>query len=59
MNKTNKMLMFQQQQQQMKRTLMAKKEHLLLLPFQGKKGDYVIKFMKKRMKSLHSTGIGL
>ena len=34
----------------------GKKEHLLLVPYQGKKGDYVIKSMKKRMKSLLSTG---
>ena len=29
-----------------------KKEHLLIVPYQGKKGDYVIKSMKKRMKCL-------
>ena len=34
-----------------------KKEHLLLVPCQGKKGDYVIKSMKKRMKCLLPTGI--
>ena len=28
------------------------KEHLLLVPYQGKKGDYVIKSMMKRMKCL-------
>ena len=34
-----------------------KKEHLLLVPCQGKKGDYVIKSMKKRMKCLLPTDI--
>ena len=52
MSKANKMLMFQTQQQQMKQTLIEKKEHLLIVPYQGKKGDYVIKSMKKRMKCL-------
>ena len=52
MSKANKMLMFQTQQQQMKQTLIEKKEHLLIVPCQGKKGDYVIKSMKKRMKCL-------
>ena len=33
-----------------------KKEHFLLVPYQGKKGDYVIKSMKKRMKCLLPTG---
>ena len=33
-----------------------KKEHLLLAPYQGKKGYYVIKSMKKRMKCLLPTG---
>ena len=36
----------------MKQTLIEKKEHLLIVPYQGKKGDYVIKSMKKRMKCL-------
>ena len=36
----------------MKQTLIEKKEHLLIVPCQGKKGDYVIKSMKKRMKCL-------
>ena len=34
----------------------GKKKHLLLVPYQGKKGDYVIKSMRKRMKSLLPTG---
>ena len=55
MNKTNKTLMFQKQQWQMKQTLIEK-EHLLLAPYQGKKGYYVIKSMKKRMKCLLPTG---
>ena len=36
----------------MDRTLMEKKEHLLLVPYQGKKGNYVIKSMKKRIQTL-------
>ena len=39
----------------MKETLIEK-EHLLLAPYQGKKEDYVIKSMKKRMKCLLPTG---
>ena len=34
----------------------GKKKHLLLVPYQCKKGDHVIKSTKKRMKSLHPTG---
>ena len=34
-----------------------KKQHLLLVPQQGKKGDFVIKSMKKRMKALLQTNI--
>ena len=34
-----------------------KEEYLLLAPYQGKKGDYVIKPMKKRMKCLLPTDI--
>ena len=34
-----------------------KKERLLLIPYQGKKGDYVIKSMKNRIKCLLSTVI--
>ena len=34
-----------------------KKEHSLLVPYQGKKGEYVIKSMKKRMKCLLPTEI--
>ena len=34
-----------------------KKERLLLVPYQGKKRDYVIKSLKKRIKCLYSTHI--
>ena len=30
---------------------------MLLVPYHGKKGDYVIKHIQKRMKSLPPTGI--
>ena len=30
-------------------------QHLLLVPYQGKKGDFVIKYMNKRMKSYQLT----
>ena len=39
------------------KTLIEKKEHLLVVPYKGKKGDYVIKTMRKRMKCLLPTGI--
>ena len=32
-------------------------QHLLLVAYQGKKGDFVIKYMNKRMKSLLPTNI--
>ena len=38
----------------MKQTLI-KKKHLLLVPYQGRKGDYVIKSIKKRMKCFLPT----
>ena len=28
------------------------KSHLLLLPYQGQKGDFVLKSMRKRLKTL-------
>ena len=41
----------------MKETLMEKKKNIcFIVPYQGKKGDYVVKSMKKRMKSLLPTG---
>ena len=33
------------------------KQHLLYVPYQGKKGDFVIKSRKKRMKTLLTTKI--
>ena len=41
----------------MKQTLMEKKKNIcFIVPYQGKKVDYVVKSMKKRMKSLRPTG---
>ena len=40
-----------------KRNVNEQKQHLLLVPYQGKKGDFVIKSMKKRMKTLLPTNI--
>ena len=37
------------------RNVNEEKQHLLLVPYQGKKGDFVIKSMKKRMKTLLPT----
>ena len=34
-----------------------KKEHFLLVPYQGKKGDYAITSMKKRMKCFLPTDV--
>ena len=40
-----------------KRNVIEENQHLLLVPYQGKKGDFVIKSMKKRMKTLLPTNI--
>ena len=40
-----------------KKNVHEEKQHLLLVPYQGKKGDFVIKSMKKRMKTLLPTNI--
>ena len=40
-----------------KRNINEENQHLLLVPYQGKKGDFVIKFIKKRMKTLLPTNI--
>ena len=39
------------------RNTSEKKQHLLLVPYQNKKGHFVIKSMKKRMKALLPTNI--
>ena len=39
------------------RNVNEEKQHLLLVPYQGKKGDFVIKSMKKRMKTLLLTNL--
>ena len=40
-----------------KRKVNEENQHLLLVPYQGKKGDFVIKSMKKRMKTLLPSNI--
>ena len=40
-----------------KRNVNEENQHLLLVPYQGIKGDFVIKSMKKRMKTLLPTNI--
>ena len=39
------------------RNVNEEKQHLLFVPYQGKKGDFVIKSIKKRMKTLLPTNI--
>ena len=40
-----------------KRNVNEEKQHLLLVPYQGKKRDFIIKSVKKRMKNLLPTNI--
>ena len=40
-----------------KRKVNEEKQHLLLVPYKGKEGDFVIKSMKKRVKTLLPSNI--